>query len=100
LIDGLLKGARPPGYWNQPRSHNAVAASVAQRRADWGIAIKPVADMQGLAFIPLADEDYDFAMRIAFASSGKGMAFAEALRESRAAIEGSGFSPAGPEVTD
>ena len=35
LIDRLLDGARPPGYWNQPRSHNAVAASVAQR-ADWG----------------------------------------------------------------
>ena len=36
LIDGLLRGARPPGYANQPRSHNAVAAAIAQRRADWG----------------------------------------------------------------
>src|SRR6185503_2137479 len=30
LIDSLLRGARPPGYANQPRSHNAVAAAVAQ----------------------------------------------------------------------
>ncbi len=30
LIDRLLGAARPDGYWNQPRSHNAVAAAVAQ----------------------------------------------------------------------
>src|SRR5262249_61144827 len=28
LIDQLLNGARPAGYSNQPRSHNAVAAAV------------------------------------------------------------------------
>ena len=37
LIDLILKGVQPPGYWNQPRSHNAVAAAVVQGRADWGI---------------------------------------------------------------
>jgi len=29
LIDSLLRGAKPPGYANQPRSHNAVAAAIA-----------------------------------------------------------------------
>ena len=48
LIDKLLAGARPPGYSNQPRSHNAVAAAVAQGRADWGVAIEPVARLYGL----------------------------------------------------
>jgi putative molybdopterin biosynthesis protein len=43
LIDRLLGDARPEGYWNQPRSHNAVAAAVAQGRADWGMTIAPVA---------------------------------------------------------
>lgn len=62
LIDALLKGTRPQGYWNQPRSHNAVAASVAQGRADWGVAIRPVADALGLGFIPIAEELYDFAV--------------------------------------
>lgn len=38
LADSLLRGARPAGYANQPRSHNAVAAAIAQNRADWGIA--------------------------------------------------------------
>jgi putative molybdopterin biosynthesis protein len=60
LIDQLLAGARPAGYGNQPRSHNAVAAAIAQGRADWGVAIEPVATMYGLGFLPLASEHYDF----------------------------------------
>jgi putative molybdopterin biosynthesis protein len=60
LTDRLLKGAKPPGYWSQPKSHNAVAVAVAQRRADWGIAIESVARQYGLGFIPVQDEHYDF----------------------------------------
>ncbi|ACL60082.1 molybdopterin biosynthesis protein [Methylobacterium nodulans] len=63
LIEGLLGGARPAGYWNQPRSHNAVAAAVAQGRADWGVAIATVARAYGLGFLPLTEEHYDFAYR-------------------------------------
>ena len=62
LIDRLLKGARPPGYWSQPKSHNAVAVAVAQNRADWGVAIETVARQYGLGFIPLQDEHYDFVV--------------------------------------
>jgi molybdopterin molybdotransferase/putative molybdopterin biosynthesis protein len=62
LIDKLLAGARPPGYANQPRSHNAVAAAIAQARADWGVAIEPVAKMYGLGFLPLSPEEYDFLL--------------------------------------
>jgi len=62
LIDRLLGEARPDGYWNQPRSHNAVAAAIAQARADWGVTIAPVAQASGLGFIPLAEEHYDFAL--------------------------------------
>jgi putative molybdopterin biosynthesis protein len=60
LIDKLLDGARPPGYANQPKSHNAVAAAVAQGRADWGLAIAPVAKLYGLGFLPVSPEHYDF----------------------------------------
>ncbi len=60
LSDRLLAGATPPGYANQPRSHNAVAAAVAQYRADWGICIESVAQQAGLAFVPLGEERYDF----------------------------------------
>ena len=60
LSDRLLNGARPSGYWSQPKSHNAVAVAVAQNRADWGIAIETVARQYGLGFIPAQDEHYDF----------------------------------------
>jgi len=60
LIDRLLEGVRPPGYTNQPKSHNAVAAAIAQGRADWGLAIEPVARLYGLGFLPVAPEHYDF----------------------------------------
>jgi putative molybdopterin biosynthesis protein len=96
LIDRLLNGARPDGYWNQPRSHNAVAAAVAQGRADWGMTIAPVADAAGLGFIPLAEEHYDFALVTARRERAGVQAFLEALAsdESRAALKRAGFTKA------
>ena len=60
LTDRLLGGAKPAGYWSQPKSHNAVGVAVAQNRADWGIAIDTIARQYGLGFIPAQDEHYDF----------------------------------------
>jgi molybdopterin molybdotransferase/putative molybdopterin biosynthesis protein len=96
LIDRLLGEARPDGYWNQPRSHNAVAAAVAQHRADWGMTIAPVADAADLGFIPLAEEHYDFALVTARKQRPAVQAFLDALasRESRAALVRAGFRPA------
>ena len=62
LTDRLLNGTKPPGYWSQPKSHNAVAAAVAQNRADWGVAIESVARQYGLGFTPAQDECYDFVI--------------------------------------
>jgi putative molybdopterin biosynthesis protein len=62
LIDRLLGGARPAGYSVQTKSHHAVAAAVAQHRADWGVAIRPVAERQGLGFLPLQEEQFDFVV--------------------------------------
>jgi putative molybdopterin biosynthesis protein len=62
LIDRLLGGARPAGYSYQVKSHNAVAAAVAHQRADWGVAIEPVAKLYGLRFLPLQPEHYDFVV--------------------------------------
>ena len=96
LIDRLLGDARPDGYWNQPRSHNAVAAAVAQNRADWGMTIAPVAHAAGLSFIPLAEEHYDFALITARKNRPAVQAFLGALAsaESRTALEQAGFRPA------
>jgi putative molybdopterin biosynthesis protein len=80
LLDRLLNGARPPGYWSQPKSHNAVAVAVAQKRADWGLAIESVATQYGLAFIPTQEEHYDFAVPAARFER-------EAVRQFRALLE-------------
>ena len=81
LIDKLLGGARPPGYANQPRSHNAVAAAIAQSRADWGVAIEPVARLYGLGFLPLAPEEYDFLLVESRRDRPAVQAFLAALRD-------------------
>jgi len=62
LIDQLLGERRPPGYAYEPRSHFAVAAAVAQGRADWGVTIETIARQAGLHFQPLQAEYYDFAI--------------------------------------
>jgi putative molybdopterin biosynthesis protein len=68
LIDELLAArpvgapARPSGFAYEPRSHYAVAAAVAQKRADWGVSIETVARDAGLRFRPLRTEHYDFAV--------------------------------------
>jgi putative molybdopterin biosynthesis protein len=96
LIDRLLGDVRPDGYWNQPRSHNAVAAAVAQHRADWGVTIAPVAHASGLGFIPLTEEHYDFALVTVRKERPAVQAFLQALasEESRAALQQAGFRPA------
>jgi putative molybdopterin biosynthesis protein len=97
LVDGLLRGARPAGYANQPRSHNAVAAAVAQNRADWGVAIEPVARMYGLAFLPIAPEAYDFLLLEARRERPAVRAFLATLRDetTRQRIRALGMEPAG-----
>jgi putative molybdopterin biosynthesis protein len=62
LIDRLLGDRRPPGHSYEPRSHYAVAAAIAQGRADWGVTIETVALEAGLRFQPLQAEQYDFVV--------------------------------------
>ena len=62
LIDQVLNGCTPNGYSSQAKTHNAVAAAVAQGRADWGLAIETVARQYDLGFLPLQAECYDFVI--------------------------------------
>jgi putative molybdopterin biosynthesis protein len=96
LMDKLLGGARPPGYANQPKSHNAVAAAIAQGRADWGLAIEPVAKLYGLGFLPVAPEHYDFLVVASRQDRPAVQAFLSALRDpaTRARIASLGMQPA------
>jgi putative molybdopterin biosynthesis protein len=96
LVDNLLKGAEPPGYWNQPRSHNAVAAAVAQGRADWGVAISSVAEAYGLRFIPLTQEHFDFIVPKTRRERPQVAAFLEACASAdvQSTLRKMGFEPA------
>ncbi len=96
LLDGLLGGRRPEGWLNQPRSHSAVAAAVAQGRADWGMAIEAVALPYGLGFLPHGDEHYDFAVVKARRARPAVAAFLAALanEDVRKELVKLGFRPA------
>ncbi len=100
LIDRLLGPARPPGYLAEPRSHNAVAAAVAQGRADWGVAIENVARALGLGFLPLRAEQYDFVVPRARLDRPAVQAFIALLREpeTRQALAALGFVVAARET--
>jgi putative molybdopterin biosynthesis protein len=93
LVDRLLGGARPAGYLTEARSHSAVAAAVAQGRADWGVAIEPVAKEYRLGFVPVRDERFDFVIPKARRDRPAVAAFRELLTQpgTREALERMGF---------
>jgi putative molybdopterin biosynthesis protein len=101
LIDRLLDGAQPAGYWAQPKSHGAVAAAVAQGRADWGVAISPVAELYALGFLPLVVEHYDLVVPRARRDRAPVRRLIDLLasEEGRELLRRLGFEPAGP-LTD
>ncbi len=95
LVDRVLGDARPPGYANQARTHNAVAAAVAQGRADWGVAIRPVAAQYGLGFLPLGPEHYDFVVPVDRRDRAPVRRFVEVVSDPavRAELARLGFEP-------
>ena len=68
LLDYKLKlaGIAPSeidGYEAEAATHMAVAAQIASGEADCGMGVYSAAYAMGLDFIPVGDEEYDFAMR-------------------------------------
>jgi putative molybdopterin biosynthesis protein len=95
LLDRVLGGARPRGYAVQPRNHNAVAAAVVQRRADWGVTLDTIARSTGLGFIPVQHEQYDFVTPKARAERPSVRAFRSWLEkpQTREALARLGMKP-------
>jgi putative molybdopterin biosynthesis protein len=84
------------GYDVETRSHNAVAAAVASRRADWGLGIEAVAVAYDLGFRPLRNEEYDFLALRDRLERDPVQAFLQVLRSSefrKALGELQGFVP-------
>ncbi len=70
------------GYYYEVKTHTAVAAAVAQGKADAGVGIRAAAAMYGLDFIPLGWESYDFAIPIDRLGKDSVKAFLNMLRSS------------------
>jgi putative molybdopterin biosynthesis protein len=54
--------SRINGYHTEAKTHSTVAAAVKLGKADAGIGIRTVAELNGLKFIKIADEEYDFVI--------------------------------------
>ncbi len=70
---------RIDGYHTEAKTHSAVAAAVKLGKADAGIGIRTVAEMNGLKFIKIADEEYDFVIPYRLLESSVIKRFLEAL---------------------
>jgi len=60
LLARLPHDPPPPGWHGSYRSHTAVAAAIAQGRADYGVCIEHAAEAAGLRWRPWQDEQLDF----------------------------------------
>jgi molybdopterin molybdochelatase len=60
-LEEVVKKIR--GYTHEVKTHTAVAAAVAQGRADVGVGVRYAAELYGLEFIPIGWEQYDLVVR-------------------------------------
>ncbi len=68
------------GYDTEAKTHSAVAAAVRLGRADVGVGIRSAAELNGLKFIHIADEEYDFIVQRKFIKSEMGKVFLDVLQ--------------------
>lgn len=77
------------GYWSEAKTHTAVAAAVAQGRADIGVGIRYAAEMYGLEYITIGWERYDFLVNLSSMDRPAMVRFLEYLRNgAREIVEG------------
>lgn len=83
------------GYDVEAKTHNAVASAILSGKADAGIGIRTVADQNGLDFIPLRDEEYDFVVNKSSMTKPAVKVFSEILRsrEFKVRLERMGYKP-------
>ncbi|MCL2580391.1 MAG: molybdopterin biosynthesis protein [Oscillospiraceae bacterium] len=88
LLDYKLKtlGIDPgeiSGYSREAATHMAVAAAVREGGAQAGLGVLSAAKAMGLDFIPIGEEEYDFAIRAEFLELPHICAFIAALKDAR-----------------
>jgi len=85
LLDYKLKelginSEKIEGYDREMTTHMTVASAVLSGTADVGIGIKSAANVMGLDFIPIGEEEYDFIIRSEFLQDENIKRFIEALK--------------------
>jgi len=85
LLDYKLKqlGINPSdiiGYDREMTTHMTVASAIVSGTADVGIGIESVANVMGLDFIPIGDEEYDFVIEKKFLEQENIQIFIEILK--------------------
>jgi molybdate-binding protein len=98
LFERLLRdaGVEPrPQDGEQAESHLGVAAAVAAGAADAGLAVRAAADATGLAFVPLAAEPFELALREADLPAAGPLLRALASADMRRALDALGGYDAG-----
>jgi putative molybdopterin biosynthesis protein len=68
------------GYHTEAKTHSAVASAVRLGKADTGVAIRTAAELNGLVFIKIADEEYDFIIPSKLLETREFKLFLKALR--------------------
>lgn len=71
---------RITGYHTEAKTHSAVAAAVKLGKADAGVGIRTVAELNGLKFIKIAEEEYDFVIPSRLLGTKEIKTFLEVLR--------------------
>jgi putative molybdopterin biosynthesis protein len=85
------------GYTVEAKSHTAVATSILHKRADVGLAIRPVATRYNLDFLPIAEEHFDFLIHRTRFEKPSVQTFLETLRSKEFTVvlreQANGFLP-------
>lgn len=67
------------GYNTEAKTHSAVSAAVKLGKADAGVGIRTAAELNGLEFIKIADEEYDFVIPLELMEKPEISTFLKAL---------------------
>ena len=87
LIPLSEAASRIRGYTREAKTHSAVAAAVAQGRADVGVGVEAWAYAYDLDFIPIAEERFDFLIPVEKLNKAAVQKFTETLSSKRFAEE-------------
>ncbi len=92
LLDYLLQKAgidadSITGYEREMSTHMAVASAVKSGTADAGLGVYSAAAINGLDFIPVGREEYDFIVRVDMLEHPAMQAFIECLKSDEFAVE-------------